>query len=265
MTVLTLPGAGGADHPGAAVRVSRIRVRRAPRLEPLYDDERADAGTLAAIDPHAPELPIDWTPAIEQEARRTGTPARGGLMVPERPSGNAPSPLGSAERYVRLCLEVLNGFRPNAHLRTLAGPVEFAEVVAQLNRRRNGVGRNGAPVSTPGTNRVAGNVGGPRRGRAPHGADSSQSEADRWPAGQSAGAPGNRGKAFRANESSPTPTRNKISAVDPFRLLKLHVSEPRDGVAEVVAVLSHGGVSLAMAMRLERRSSQWLCALVQVV
>ena len=45
----------------------------------------------------------------------------------------------------------------------------------------------------------------------------------------------------------------------------MRLSEPRDGVAEIVAVLSYAGSSLAMALRLERHGDQWLCALVQVI
>ena len=46
---------------------------------------------------------------------------------------------------------------------------------------------------------------------------------------------------------------------------RMRLSEPRDGVAEIVAVLSYGGTSLAMALRLERHGDQWLCALAQVI
>ncbi|GAA4924109.1 Rv3235 family protein [Actinoplanes utahensis] len=37
----------------------------------------------------------------------------------------------AARRFVRLCLEVLNGFRPAAHLRRVSLPTEAAHVVAQ--------------------------------------------------------------------------------------------------------------------------------------
>jgi hypothetical protein len=43
------------------------------------------------------------------------------------------------------------------------------------------------------------------------------------------------------------------------------VGEPRDGVAEVVAVLEYGVTHWAMCARLERRSETWLCTLVQVI
>ena len=62
--------------------------------------------------------------------------ARSGVAL----AGGVPPVAASAQRYVRICLEVLNGFRPASHLRTLAGPVEFSTVVSQLSRRRNGRG-----------------------------------------------------------------------------------------------------------------------------
>jgi hypothetical protein len=43
------------------------------------------------------------------------------------------------------------------------------------------------------------------------------------------------------------------------------VGEPRDGVAEIVAVLEYGVVHWAMCARLERRSDTWLCTLMQVI
>jgi hypothetical protein len=49
------------------------------------------------------------------------------------------------------------------------------------------------------------------------------------------------------------------------RLRALRVSEPVDGVAEIVAVLEYGANHWAMCARLERRSDTWLCTLVQVV
>jgi hypothetical protein len=49
------------------------------------------------------------------------------------------------------------------------------------------------------------------------------------------------------------------------RLRALHVGEPRDGVAELVAVLEYGINHWAMCARLERRADTWLCTLVQVL
>jgi hypothetical protein len=44
-----------------------------------------------------------------------------------------------------------------------------------------------------------------------------------------------------------------------IRLRQLRVCQPRDGVAEAVAVLGQGGQAWAMTLRLERRQADWLC------
>jgi hypothetical protein len=44
------------------------------------------------------------------------------------------------------------------------------------------------------------------------------------------------------------------------RLLSLHLAEPRDGIAEVAAVLTDGDRAWAVALSFERRGTAWLCA-----
>lgn len=100
-----------------------IRLRPAPRLEPPFDDER---DPLSWPSPH--QLALDWSRLI--------TP-------PEPPGPPAPSVRRtvvtgvSAEarlavrRFVAMCVEVLNGYRPATHLRPLTQPREAATVVAQ--------------------------------------------------------------------------------------------------------------------------------------
>jgi hypothetical protein len=67
----------------------------------------------------------------------------------------------------------------------------------------------------------------------------------------------NRRYLGRPGATAPRPHR--------VRLRALRVCEPRDGVAEIAAVLEYGVQSWAMCARLERRSDTWLCTLVQVV
>jgi hypothetical protein len=189
-----------------------------------------------------------------------GTPP----CVPTTTIGVVPPVAASAQRYVRICLEVLNGFRPVSHLRTLGGPVEFSTVVSQLGRRRNGRGHfTQAPESAPtpagglGNRHIirpgaAGAAGARNAGSTPIAAQTSSTPAHAVPAHAVPGAPA-------------TARRNAPGAAQPFRLLRMRLSEPRDGVAEIVAVLSYAGSSLAMALRLERHGDQWLCALVQVI
>jgi hypothetical protein len=255
---------------------SLVRLRRAPLLDPGYDDERVHRPATDAV-----ELPIDWgsagSPMVRPVRQRRGAELHAADDVPRTGAfamldGPAPSggsgradratshgvlgtAAGSAERYVRLCLEVLNGFRPAAHLRTLAGAVEFGDVVSQLSRRRNGIfrlsdrrpARGGVPIN--------------RGSYVRHGLPDNQG-----PAKPVATPPANAVKVSTAAVPVGAGARRNVAgATQPFRLLKMHLSEPRDGVAEAVAVLAYGGTTVALAMRLERHSGQWLCALAQVV
>jgi hypothetical protein len=109
----------------------------------------------------------------------------------------------AAQRFIGVCVEILNGHRPPGHLRAVVAPLDLQQVGDQLIRRTNRayLGRPGA--TGPGPHRV--------------------------------------------------------------RLRALHVGEPRDGVAEIVAVLEYGVNHWAMCARLERRADTWLCTLVQVL
>lgn len=49
----------------------------------------------------------------------------------------------------------------------------------------------------------------------------------------------------------------------PARLRSVHVSEPRDGVAEACAVLGQGPRSRAVALRLEGVDGRWRCTVLQ--
>ena len=147
-----------------------IRVRPVPRCDPPFDDEvepqvwagsahqlafqwpaRAqstaamhrpahsprpemaaalrEAATSAAVGP--PNPPIN--PGLEGPARApapvpAGAPFPAGAPVTAGASGDAKL---AVRRFVHLCVEVLNGYRPAAHLRRLASPKEAAGVVSQ--------------------------------------------------------------------------------------------------------------------------------------
>lgn len=219
-----------------------VRLRRPPASEPPYD----------------PAIPGGSTPV-----RRTPTPVG---AQPAHDPATSPAPLvpgvvppvaASAQRYVRICLEVLNGFRPASHLRTLGGPVQFSTVVSQLSRRRNGRGHFAQTTDVTSTA-----TGAPANRRAVQPTVSGARNAGTATTAQSS--PVTAG-AVRYAAPASTARRNAPGAAQPFRLLRLRLSEPRDGVAEIVAVLSYAGSSLAMALRLERHGDQWLCALVQVI
>ncbi|MEJ3741861.1 Rv3235 family protein [Actinomycetes bacterium KLBMP 9797] len=71
-----------------------------------------------------------------------------------------------------------------------------------------------------------------------------------------------RTERLRRAQRPPLPARAPGALV---RLRRLHVCEPRAGVAEAAAVLGQVGRAWAVAFRLERRRGTWLCTAVRVV
>jgi hypothetical protein len=51
---------------------------------------------------------------------------------------------GAVRRFVRLCLEILNGYRPTGHVRTLTSPTHATVVIEQLGRARDRVTGRGS-------------------------------------------------------------------------------------------------------------------------
>lgn len=125
-----------------------IRLRPAPRLEPPFDDER---DPLSWPSPH--QLAFDWS-------RLTTAPEPPGPQTPPvrrtAVTGVSTEARLAVRRFVAMCVEVLNGYRPPTHLRPLTQPREAATVVAQ--------GLAGARVVAAGrTARTAGRAPRPRR------------------------------------------------------------------------------------------------------
>jgi hypothetical protein len=210
------------------VEQSPVRLRRAPTLEPPFDDEPAGPQPLAQPGrgprtqrpvtqrpPRGPlgssptggpvPLPIMARPALVPVPPRAARPRPAPPLSPTAATAHLqPTPAqAAAQRFIGVCVEILNGHRPPGHLRAVVAPLDVQQVGDQLIRRttRAYLGRPGATV--PGPYRV--------------------------------------------------------------RLRALHVGEPRDGVAEIVAVLEYGVNHWAMCARLERRADTWLCTLVQVL
>jgi hypothetical protein len=106
-----------------------IRLRPAPPCEPPFDDE-AEPVPWATVD----QLALDWSAPPEHTAGRPTT-VRLAAPAPEPPrtvvAGASADAKQAVRRFVRLCVEVLNGYRPPAHLRRLSLPAEAAGVVAQ--------------------------------------------------------------------------------------------------------------------------------------
>jgi uncharacterized protein DUF6459 len=214
-----MPATVISEHVCAPTQRWGFRVRSAPTPEAPFDDEPLQIGTMHPF-----------------------ADASGVAAAPGRPA--EPLPAGSstpaAARYVRVCIEVLNGFRPPSHLRTLTGPVEFDEILRQLRFRRNAAhaGTDGRPVAAA----VNAAPGRPKSVNLRH------------PSGML----GN-GAMPGGND------RNAAGPAQSFRLRRLRVTEPLPGIAEVVAVLAQAGQTRALAMRLEAHGPRWVCTVVQVV
>jgi hypothetical protein len=89
-------------------------------------------------------LPGDWvafpgTPSPAAARPASGGPASTGpASVPARQSAPAPAqppPNAAAQRFVGMCVEILNGYRPASHLRQITHPKSCAAVTDQLTRR----------------------------------------------------------------------------------------------------------------------------------
>ena len=134
--------------------MAAIRLRPVPRHDPPFDDELAPQ-----IWASARQLPLDWSTNRQlapdhspgrqatldtgsgrqagQSRGDTRTPATGPGSGPRKDAGPPVVAGASADaklavrRFVHLCVEVLNGYRPPAHLRRLSAPAEAADVVAQ--------------------------------------------------------------------------------------------------------------------------------------
>jgi hypothetical protein len=91
--------------------------------EPPFDDELEPTVWASAH-----QLTLDWSAGQLPMATLDDPPA------PQRPvvAGASAEAKDAVYRFVRSCVEVLNGYRPAAHMRRLAVPTEAAAIVAQL-------------------------------------------------------------------------------------------------------------------------------------
>ena len=203
-----------------------IRVRPVPALEPPTDEEVSAAGWCAP-DPDAPALPL---------ASRTAPMALAPLLAPAGMTqsggtgdGESTSAHQATRRFIGACLEVLGGYRPVTHLRTLCVADEFPTVAQRLTGRTAAARPGGAQSSAHLNART------PVRG---------------WPA---SGAPP---RADRA--SQPAPAERIV-------VRRVQIGEPKPGVAEVAVVLNRRDQVWAMALRLELRDGRWLCTYLHVL
>ena len=152
-----------------------IRVRPAPRCEPPFDDELEPEVWATAN-----QLAFEWPRAESAEPAAAATPhwARSQQDTPASSQSTAPEPANALEppnaseppkralppivagasgdaklavrRFVHMCVEVLNGYRPAAHLRRLSLPKEAADVVAQATAGTSRVAQMRRSPRTPG-------------------------------------------------------------------------------------------------------------------
>ncbi|MEV6598169.1 Rv3235 family protein [Actinoplanes sp. NPDC051346] len=105
-----------------------LRLRRAHRGDPPFDDEREPERWWS---PH--QLALDWSrPTVEVPPLGRDAPHASSAPTHRTVVSGASADAKLAVRtFVSSCVEVLNGYRPAAHLRRLAQPREAAAVVAQ--------------------------------------------------------------------------------------------------------------------------------------
>jgi hypothetical protein len=137
------PGGFSESEPFAA-----IRLRRVPQCEPPYEDEadRQDAvipGQLALEWPDRAGTVLVRTVGAASKIGTTRAASKIGTigaastaaraLAHGRPvvAGVSTEAKAAVHRFVRHCVEVLNGYRPAGQLRPLALPAEAAAIVAQ--------------------------------------------------------------------------------------------------------------------------------------
>ncbi|MET8148380.1 Rv3235 family protein [Actinoplanes sp. NPDC049668] len=103
-----------------------IRLRPAPRREPPFDDER-DPASLPSPD----QLALDWARLIAGDTRPATAAESPPPVIRTVVSGVSADAKLAVRRFVKLCVEVFNGYRPPAHLRRFAQAREAATVVAE--------------------------------------------------------------------------------------------------------------------------------------
>jgi hypothetical protein len=143
-----------------------VRLRPAPPLDPPFEDERSAESW--AFCPG--QLEIRPAPGADRGAgaRRpaagaTAGPAAGPTATAAPMATTAPTATATefrpahaageariaAHRFVDVCVEVLNGFRPVAHLRAFTTPPDYVRVADQLTRRAVRLHMAPARPSTP--------------------------------------------------------------------------------------------------------------------
>lgn len=208
-----------------ALLAPAIHVRPAPAIDPPYDDEVGRAPT-DLLTLAQPPLPLDWTgPRPVTGGSRPGPVPRSGARV---------LPAGTPAR------------RPSP---AQGATMHFLSLCLEvLNGYRPATHLR--PLTAP----------------TEFAAVAEQIARARARATPAAG-PGRHVRPDQARRLiRPVATRPVRNGPPPrIRLRRLRVCEPRPGVAEAAAVLGVESHAFALALRLERRPSGWLCTFAQVI
>ena len=124
---------------GSVGAFEAVVVRPVPGADPPYENATADEQPPAGME----MLPVPWTGVDKQRSASVDRAARPSSSATSARNGGVPNgrprrlitAQHAARRYVDLCVEVLNGYRPAAQLRPFTEPRRFSAVADQLIRR----------------------------------------------------------------------------------------------------------------------------------
>ncbi|WP_432979660.1 Rv3235 family protein [Dactylosporangium sp. CA-233914] len=144
-------GAGASAGPAVVTRSGPgVVLRMPPALDPPPNDPRSAAPPESAGAPSAgmDPLPLEWPGTLPMfqppPPPRQPQPA----PPPPRERSNA---YPAAQRFVGLCVEILNGYRPPGQLRPMTHPQRFADISDQILRRTVRVRMNPSQAARQGT------------------------------------------------------------------------------------------------------------------
>lgn len=128
-------------------RPSSVRVRPAPRAEPPFDDETATPSNAMDM------LPMPWpVKAARSRTRRhpAGRSRRSGQQHQDARTRRGEPPTGRLAllHFVRMTIEVINGFRPASQIMAMTHPQHTAEL-ASLVRVAQSTARSRPGTKSP--------------------------------------------------------------------------------------------------------------------
>lgn len=125
-----------------------VRLRAAPPHDPPFEDE-LQPETFIAGDR---QLVLEFTPTDRPAAKARTPPAGNPQALPPYPVVAAsPEARQAAKRFLGLCLEIFNGYRPAGHVRALSSPPDADLIIEQVRvaGERMAVARRAAAPARP--------------------------------------------------------------------------------------------------------------------